>query len=593
MPVNALDSLTAPERTAVVNRTLTTNISTGLKDATHLAISQNEALYLPAGLWLIKADLSWDIDIDNNKSLTIYGDGDGTEIRRMDTTSAGPILPMVRIAANDKINLTFQNLLFDGNEANCSTASAAEHLGDGVKTEFAYSVNDAKQDSLTYVTFVENGIEKIQNRGGFKKNRNYPNPLVIFRDAPPVGTTVRIYNIFYYEQSANVKFATGKGVPDTITFTNVAMTGCVGDGFHANVPFQRLHVTNWRSYGRTRRPRADIQLSRIPLQETNITNFEGDAFESEPSEVNAEHVINLSNMVVRGAFDLAGDKGKHRDGRRPNFVNVNAQNIEHFAQKGIGLPFSNFFRVRGQFVNCSFASTDQIRRCQITFRDGKFSVPLPKDDDDFAKPIPKKADPILIMHDKPNAFVEFENVSFDHDEDVVGGYFVRATGTSDVNRITRFINCRNLQQLEYFAFANRCGTMLFDGGQLSGTKAAISIANGGGENCEGMPYITKVILKNSQQWLPSLIDIDVVGGPTQIEMDGTFNAEAVKPVANNRALENEYITWMGSFTGSVLSDPNGRIRGLPGLVLRDVGAAAEWRYRHTNMFASTEYDLIT
>jgi hypothetical protein len=512
----------------------------------------------------------------------------------MDTTIAGltspTVTPMIRIAPIDGINLTFQNLLFDGNEVNCPIAPGVEYAGDGVRTVFAYSVSDAKQDGLLYVTFVENGVEQIQNRGGFKKSGNYPNRLVTFRNAPPVGTTVRIYNIFYHEQSANVKFQAGTGVPDTITFNNVIMTGCVGDGFHTNVPIQRLHVTNWHSYGRTRRPRADIQLSRIPLQETIITNFDGDAFESEPSEVNAGHIINLNNMVVRGAFDLAGDKGKHRDGSAPNFANVNAQNIDHFAQFGIGLPLSNFFRVRGQFVNCNFAHTDRIQRCQITFSGGTFTVPVLEDNSDFDKPIPVVADPILVMHDKPNAFVEFEDVHFDHGMGVVEGYFVRATGTSDANRVTRFINCRNLQQLDYFAFANRCGTMIFEEGQLSGKKAAVWIANGGGENCEGQPYVTNVVLRNLQHWMPVLVKISDVAGPTTIEMSGIFDAEAVNPVI--KAGKIGPIIWVGSFIGSVLSDPNGRTPGLPGLILRSVGTGQEWRYRHTDLIAAMEYDLI-
>lgn len=287
MPINALDILTAEQHTAVINRTLQIDISGKLKDATDLAIAQDEALYLPAGLWLIEANDSfttgWKINIHENKSLLIYGDGDATTIRRKATTTLVHTSPIVWIQANNGINLSFQNVLFDGNEANCPFDSA---------------------------------------------------------------------NLFAHEQSANVKFSLGSGRPNNITFDNVTMTGCVGDGFHANVPIQSLQVSNWRSDDRTRRPRADIQLSRIPLQATNVTNFIGDAFEMEPAETNREHVINLANMLVRGALDLAGDEHKHTDGSEPNFANVNASNVVQLGQRGVGLPISNFFKVRGRYPRC-------------------------------------------------------------------------------------------------------------------------------------------------------------------------------------------------------------------------------------------------
>jgi hypothetical protein len=42
------------------------------------------------------------------------------------------------------------------------------------------------------------------------------------------------------------------------------------------------------------------------------------------------------------------------------------------------------------------------------------------------------------------------------------------------------------------------------------------------------------------------------------------------------------MTWAGGFTASVGADPNGRIIGLPGLILRKsivvTGEISEWRY---------------
>jgi hypothetical protein len=294
--------------------TLSFDIKDQLKLASDYSISQGKALYLPAGLWLVGANngdrTGWTIHIPDNKSLLILGDGDATIIRRKATPTLGHTSSLVWITANRGINLSFQNLLFDGNEANCPTDTGFTFLGDGVTKTFNYATPDAKSDCALTATLITKGVEAIQNRGGYTKGGEYPNRCVTFTNAPPVGTTVRIYNIYAHEQSANVKFRPGTGIPNNITFDHVTMTGCVGDGFHANVPIQSLQISNWRSFGRTRRPRADIQLSRIPLEVTNVTNFIGDAFEMEPSETNAEHVINLSNMLVRGALDLAGD-GKY------------------------------------------------------------------------------------------------------------------------------------------------------------------------------------------------------------------------------------------------------------------------------------------
>lgn len=595
MTVNALDSLSDAERIAVINRTLTTDISENLIEATNLAISQGEDLYLPSGLWLVKANNSsqtgWKINIPDNQSLRIFGDGEATVVCRMATTTLDHTSPVVWIQANSGINLTFQNLLFDGNEANCPTHEGFTFAGDGSTTQFAYSLPNADAEKGHAVTLITDGVESIQSRGGFFREGEYPNRLIRFTVPPPVGTTIRYYKIYAHEQSANVKFARGSGTPNTIAFDHVVMTGCVGDGFHANTAIQNLQVTQWRSYGRTRRPRADIQLSRIPLQATQVTNFVGDAFESEPSEVNAEHTIHLSNMLVRGTFDLAGDKGQHVDGSPPNFVNVNAHDIVHLGQLGVGLAVSNFARVRGQFVKCAFVNTNRIQSCQVAFKECRFKILGQKDQSETA-------DHIQIWHDKSSVRVEietqveFENVIFVCAPFVTKGYFVATTSTSNVNNVTRFINCRNLQQLEYFAFANRCGTMIFDGGQLSGTQAAIWIANGTGADEDGRPFITNAILKNPAHWMPSLVELKFVGPPTQVEMSGAFDAEAVSPIANT-SVGTLPITWIGGFTGSVHSNPNGRIRGIPGLILRPVGTAEAWRYHHADTFASTEYELLT
>lgn len=581
--VNALNFLTAAQRAAVVGYTLTDDIRTQLKQASVYATSQGKALYLPAGLWLVEANnaqnTGWTVTVPDNKSLLVFGDGDATIIRRRATTTLAKTSALIWIKANTGINLSFQNLLVDGNEANCPTDSGFTFAGDGFTTIYPYTVADAGADNKLSVTLLTNEVEAIQNRGAFTKSGSYPNRFITFTVAPSQGTKVRLYNIFAHEQSANMKFLPGGGTPNNLTFDNVAMTGCVGDGFHANVHCQSLQVSNWRSFGRTRRPRADIQLSRIPLQATNVTNFIGDAFESEPSGTNAEHIINLSNMLVRGALDLAGDN--------QHFANVNAINVMHLCRFGVGLPFSNFYKVRGKFVNCSFVGTNRIQRSQVEFKGGRFTI--------FGLTLePAIADDIKIWHDLANNFVEFNDVAFDFQGRVTSGTFVSASvATADASRETRFINCRTTQKLDYFARANRCGTMLLDGGQIGGSIATVSIENGGTGN---PAFITNVILKNPERWASGLASIGVVSGPVRVEMFGYFDAERLEPTSNTTPGMNAHITWIGGFTASVASDPNGRICGLPGLIMRKsepaAGEITEWRYQNGETYASNVYDAV-
>jgi hypothetical protein len=533
--INALESLSPTQREAVLSYTpIAGGIGKQLKEASDKAAQRGDSLYLPGGLWLIKANngtnplSGWHINIPENKSLLILGDGDATIIRREATETLVKTSPLIWIAANDRINISFQNLLFDGNEAHC-----------------------------------------------------------------PVDPS----DPFAYEQSANVKFlGSGNGTPNNVTFENVAMTGCVGDGFHANVKIQSLQVSNWRSYGRTRRPRADIQLSLIPLQVTNVTNFIGDTIEMEPAEVNAEHIINLNNMLVRGKFDFAGDKDKQQ------FANVYASNVTHLGQFGIGSSSSNFNKIRGEFVNCQFVNTDRIQNCQIKFNGGTFTV-LGKATQ------PTEADGIKIIHDRADNFVEFNGAAFDVRGEVTSGaYFPKNKATSDIGRETRFINCRTVRKLDYFATANRSGTMLFDGGQIGGKTAAVLISHGGSKEVRP-EYITRAIIKNPEHWTSTLIHIDGVTPrakdteirPVTIEMYGQFNAEIQQPIFNSASKTNSNITWVGGFTAFVTSDPNGRIRGLPGLILRKSEPTeseptsvdiVEWQYKQGKTYASTQYKAV-
>ena len=204
----------------------------------------------------------------------------------------------------------FHNLAIDGNEANCPIGEGAitTFAGDGATRVFNYNTgSDPDPDLWTPTITSVSGVETII-QDGIVKTGTAPNFVATLR-APAVGETVKIYNIFKHEQSSNVKWKPGTGTPDMIGFNRVSMTGMVADGYHANVQTKYMQITDWESYGRTRRSRADIQLSRIPTVAANVVNYIGDSFEMEPSLTNVTHQIDhIPNMLVRGAFDMAGDK---------------------------------------------------------------------------------------------------------------------------------------------------------------------------------------------------------------------------------------------------------------------------------------------
>ncbi|NJL51718.1 MAG: hypothetical protein HC930_04925 [Hydrococcus sp. SU_1_0] len=247
-------------------------------------------------------------------------------------------------------------------------------------------------------------------------------------------------------------------------------------------------------------------------------------------------------------------------------------------------------------MNCQFVDTRRIQNCQIKFNGGKFTVLGQAD-------LPTKTNGIAILHNQTDRFVEFNGVAFDvRGEVTLGAYFPKNEATSDVGRETRFINCRTVRKLDHFAHANRDGTMLFDGGQIGGKTAAVLISHGGSGTVRP-EYITRAIIKNPQHWTSALINIDdnirvsssppSETKPVTIEMYGQFNAEIQQPIFNSTSRAWNNITWIGGFTAFVANDPNERIRGLPGLILRKSEPAAnetvEWHYQQGKTYASTQY----
>ncbi len=388
-------------------------------------------------------------------------------------------------------------------------------------------------------------------------------------------------NAYAHQQSANLRWYGHGANPESLTIQDVDFLNCVADGYLANVVTNVLHINNVKALGRTRRVRCDIQLSRLPTVATNITNCTIDCFEQEPSFNNTTHILNMTNVVVRGAFDIAGDATN---------LNINFENVKALNMSGVGNNFVNFLRVSGHVSNSFLTNINRIQSCNLIFTNTKFIV-------GESKIKKNEANSVDIWHDNNGSdgnSVIFNNCSFDAVAAVTTGQYVKTSvATADSSRMTEFNNCITIKKLDYFTAANRCGTMVINGGQLSGNHAVLLIANG------GAPNITYVHISNIGLWSgENLIELSKVTGTTQIHMDGKYDAESINLIKNTTAITEDNITWYGNFVGSITSTPDARVYGVPNLIMRKreavAGDVVEYRYCPTapKRYAERTYTAV-
>ncbi len=554
-----------PSQTGTVNRTQ-------FNLCTAAAVTAVGAVYVPAGTYDILANngTTSGCTIANaaNQSLMIYGDGKASVLRRESTSTLTDSSSIFRLQTATGNSYSFKDLLFDGNESNCPIDEGQTFAGDGVTVAFNY-VSTAQLSASWIVSGVESVHPQVDHTGVS------PNWTATFLRAPAVGTTVRLSELYTYEHCANVAMTGSSGLTESVSFDNVYMTGIIGDGFYMNVQFKRLHINNWISYGRTRRVRADIQFSRIPTISSNLNNVTCDALESEPFGTVSTHTWNMNNILCRGALDLAGDTVN---------ANITATNVRQLGTYGVGLPICNLYAVKGFFTNCYFAKISRIQRCFTKFDQCHFQV-------SEGKVVIGEADYIQVWHDVAGAYIEVKNSTFDVDAGVTTGYYITpSVATADATRLISIADCRTLTTLDYFMTVNRMGSVVLDGGSLSGTTAVILISN--------VPtYACNVDIRNPQRWTGgAIMSLNTMTETISINLSGFF-IPSVIPILTNAATTNAFVNFYGGLVATGTGTPVGTVKGVQGMIYRInnavTGTAVEYRYCPSvlNRFGETGYTV--
>lgn len=588
MTINAMTYLPPALRSQVASGTCLQEVTVWLQQAVDAAIAAGTDLHIPAGVWPIHAYLGptdpdpiWTIRVPDGRRLRIFGDGKRTVLRRHAIPSSVPIeLPntsvMVAMQANQNIAIEWHAIQFDGHERAFGNGLVHEFIADGVETRFEYPATDARLG----VTLRTGAIERIQTRGSVQRSAVDPmNQAIDFLHPPPINSRVRLCRLWEQEHCANLAFVIGSGTPALLELKEVTMTGCIGDGLWVNVPVSSVHIFKFRSFGRTRRVRADLQFSAIPL-DLRIEDFVGDAMEAEIKSggwVPADHHISIRNATVRGAFDF-GSEGAP--------LNIEGHKIRQAARFGVADPAANFVGLNGRFSACNFAAIYLIRGCNLVFDGGIISLIGYPDQLSTARPVSVS----------PVSEVRFDGVlfkvvpGFPGAPAIVNGHYMeRDKATPDISRVTHVRNCSVASALDHFAVAERCGTFILEGGKLDGREAVVHIGNGGGGGEQA--YVTNVCLRDPEHWRGSASHIDAAfGGPSKISMSGQFDATNLLPVsATSGTGQSAQLTWEGRFDVQAPTDPNGWLPGLPGMRVHVLSPTSDWKYVSTAAFGETSY----
>lgn len=570
--VNALDHFTDTERTNVLMRTGALDVSAALQRASDYAIANGKSLFLPAGLYTIVANngftTGWKLEAPDNFACFVFGEGESTVIKRMDTATLSGAATMIILRANTGAFYHLSNMLTDGNEQNCPIGD-----GSGVEevtangTDLVYDLGPVKPDGGVAITRPgETPILVTQEIGRRVTTEGQVTLETI--DPLPAGTLIQYYNTFAQEQCANVKWNPGTGVPRGAALVDFVGTNPVGDVYQTNVQNDYLTVTRFTATTRTRRPRGDIQLSRIPRICTNISDSVMVTLETEPSVVAAGHIINISNVHTNN-LDLAGDVSVNT-----GYLNVNAVNLEVKSEPGKGVRLVNLYQLRGSFVNCLITKIRRIQRCELTFVNCE--------------------NRFITAYNDPNT-VDTAEIWVDglfHDLKFVGGkttapssvsegtYYQIQTAQNNRAKITEFVDHDVTVPAAIFISANRHGRLILDGGKLRSDVIAF-IAHGGGT------FVADLMVKNPDQWVASnaLVEIGSVGAAGQqiFDISGQIDGDTQQFVSVPSAANN--ITWRNSLIAHMSSTPVGSLRGVPGLTVRlktqPPATAIEYRYANT------------
>lgn len=594
--VNALDHVLDPaDKLSVINRTGIFDCRHALNNAVRDAIRHDKPLYIPAGLWIIRADTGnpgqfgndttsqfsgWRIDLEPNRGLLVFGDGDLTVLRRQATwkmekrTSIAWYIPATGAA------IAFHKLHFDGNEQACPIAEevpVTPAMADGLNRVFSFNIPSFVPDAgrgAFGLTLTTNGHERMASHR--EKITSFPQPSMhssSFFEPPERGTIIRGYNLWAFEHGANLQaHSVDNPVPRlaAIVLDHVSMSNCVADGLRLTTSSDVTVVRHFRSQGRTRRPRLDIHLGSI-APKTLISDFVGDFFGSEDALWPIGTAVELEDVTIRTNFYFSGKQ----------LMTINGNNLTYGGELGNGAPGGSFGTARGTIRNSRFVRWRALRNSELRFEGCVFVVGPTPGSPGEGHALPVSVDGPAIR--EPVQFVACHFMAVDgltHGNYVtVDGLRGLSEGTAPDNRpVVVFTNCTTETALDHFCkLDNRCKVIL-SGGKLAATRAIVHVLRN-----------HDVSVSDPSQWSGSVFEFgrgaiasDVIY-PARIEMSGKINPLIVEPSFNrvigyNEPQQSDKITWVGGFEGTIPVDPNGRVHGLPGLELTQ--GALVWRYKN-------------
>jgi hypothetical protein len=376
--------------------------------------------------------------------------------------------------------------------------------------------------------------------------------------------------VYTYEHAAAIRFATGTGQPKMIDFHDITAINPFGsDYIWFNIIVQHARVRNIRAVRPLTTVRACTQFSCLPRYVLECSDLDVGKFESEATATGATvagHKALLSNIACN-TFDWAGNSTAP--------INIEAVNC-------YATDVANLFRIDGSFTNCAFRGLRRFQRCKVEFHGGKLTVPGTVANAAIAAEM-------QVWHDVDEAFfVRLFGVTFAYDAGVTSGNYITGLSSTGVQGRFEIHDPEVIGQLTYFAVQDRHYGMWIEGGNCSGSTAAIWAA------CTGA-FTSSLKVGKMQAWTAAAaVNILADASATSsIEMDDSF-AEAMQPCTTGSG--TNYPTYITSAVVLVDSDPNTRIKGVPGLRAKlKVGAtygAVGWTFGNTTTAGGTAWTVF-
>ncbi|MFC3579137.1 hypothetical protein [Sphingomonas hylomeconis] len=570
-------------------------VKSGIATACTDANTAGVGILLPAGSYLAENTTITSggvvLTAADNTSLEIRGEGRTSIIKRRaiagNTIASGGANALVWLRGNQGASYVLRDFVVDGNERNypfsITSDPPVDYVATAGQTDFAYP------SAIDYV-----GIEAFTRIGGIWYAYDFLDYAIIgtgasrivrFHTARTAGEEVRIGDPWYFEQTANIRHLSGTGTIKSITIQNFSSTGEIGDGYFSATPSEELTITNFKSYGRTVRPRSSIQLSRI-ANVSNVSDFIVDGFEMEPALTPDGAVINLTNGYIRGPFDCAGDAGS--SGNRPNMFITNVVSLS--GQNVHPLKYNNFYNVYLRMFGGQITSVSRVQRCDAIW----FGTRVVQDPRDLDNGVKDTFRSVEVWHDESftrRQRVEWRNCDFVIPTGVTKGNLIDIKTIATVLKASTILKDCNMigdGALDYILVGSRFGELKISGGNLAVKKAMASVGADTG-------YVFRYVLSEMENWdgrvagvaTAGLVEVPVgvTAASAEIIVSGTFDTAKILPFGPTGTLPRTepVLKWGGNAIAIVDASPVGILRGWPGLRarLRVPGIGVnEWVYQN-------------